>query len=129
MKIKIISTANSPSHYSFNGDTIAAHQGGMSESLDLSTIQTGDKFQGVTVDTLDIAPPHIIRDAYRDGTGELHVTICQAVGPGDWGESQEFDATDYDPDAIHVEFKGAIAGTPWALTRRGKVNPETGEVI
>ncbi len=129
MKILFKSTGQSPNHYSFNGETITANQGDVSESFDLSTIQAGDKFQGVSVDTLDLNPTHIIRDAYRDSDGVLHVTLCQSVGPGNWGESQEFDASQYDPDAIHVEYKGGGAGQPWALTRRGKVDPNTDEVI
>lgn len=129
MKIQFKSTVQSPSRYSFDGETITAHQGDKSESFDLSAIQTGDKFHGVSVDTLDLSPAHIIRDVYRDDQGELHVTLCQAVGPGHWGESAEMDASEYDPDAIHVEFKGGGAGQPWARTRRGKVDPNTDEVI
>lgn len=124
------STGNAPEHYSFNGETVTAHRGDVSESFDLSSIETGDEFQGVSADTLDLSPAHIIRDAYRDESGELRVTLCQAVGPGHWGESAEMDASEYDPDAIHVEFKGiSRAGQPWACTRLGYVDPNTDEVL
>jgi len=129
MQIKFLATGNSPTCYSISSEVITAFYNEASESFDLSALETNGKFTGVGVDTLSLNSQHIIRDAYRDDAGELHVTLCQAVGPGNWGESQEFDSSDYDPDVIHVEFKGAMAGTPWALTRRGKVNPETGEVI
>jgi len=129
MKIQMKSTGNSPDHYIFDGDTITAHSGDVSESFDLSALGSGGKFQSVEPETLDMNPAHIIRDAYRDDSGELHLTLCQAVGPGNWGTSEVFDAAEYDPEAIQVPFNGAAAGTPWALTRRGKVNPNTDEVI
>jgi hypothetical protein len=126
MKLTIKSTGNSPDHYTFDGDTITAHSGDVSESFDLSALGSDDKFQGVEPETLDMNPAHIIRDAYRDDSGELHVTLCQAVGPGHWGKSDKFDSSEYDPDAIHVPFNGAAAGAPWALTRQGKKEPNDG---
>lgn len=129
MKIKLLATGNAPEYYSISGETITAHRGAKSESFDLSAIETGGEFLGITVDTLPLNAAHILRGAYRDDLGELHVTLCQAVGPGRWSESPEIDADVYDPDAIHAEFKGAAAGKPWALTKLGKVNPKTGEVI
>ena len=130
MKSKFLATDSSPEYYEFDGDIITAHTDGLSESFDLSALGAVDKLQGVEPDTLPLASPHIIRDAYRDDGGELHVTLCQAVGPGHWGESMEFDSAEYDPDAIHVEYLDkSHSGTPWALTRRGRVNPTTGETI
>ncbi len=129
MKLTMKSTGNSPEYYEFSGDTVTAHLDGQSESFDLSGLGSADQFQGVEPETLTLSPAHIIRDAYRDDSGELHVTLCQAVGPGDWGESQEFDSSDYAPDAIQVPFLGESAGRSYAVTRRGRVNPMTGEVL
>ena len=124
MKLKLISSYQSPDYYTFDGDVITAHSGDVSESFDLSALVHGDKFEGVEPDTLTLNPAHIIRDAYRDDSGVLHVTLCQAVGPGHWSESAEIDSADYDPDAIHVPFVKAAAGKPWALTRQGHTEPE-----
>lgn len=137
MKITFLSTGNSPDYYSFDGEIITAYKDGQSESFDLSGFEEGDKFQGIgeTNEDGEFQPvlgmpgSQVIRDAYRDSVSELHVTLCQAVGPGHWGESAEFDSADYDPDAIHVPFNENGAGKPWALVRLGKVNPITGEVL
>ena len=129
MKVRIYSKGDGPDHYTIDGEIIIANKGGQSESFDLSVLEQGDKFQGVEPNTLDFPGQHIVRDAYRDTEGELHVTLCQAVGPGNWSESAEFDASEYDPDAIQVPFLGESAGNAWALTQRGKMNPNTNEVI
>lgn len=130
MKLVFISTNNSPDYYTFDGDAITAHYKGDSEAFDLSELETGGRFDGVEPDKLSLRHRQIIRDAHRDDDGELHVTLCQAVGPGHWGRSEEIDVSKYDPDAIHVKYKDRKhSGVPWAKTRRGKVSPKTEEVI
>jgi hypothetical protein len=107
MKLHFLATGDAPERYSFDGDTITAEQNDQSESWDLSSLQTGGKFQGITVDTLSLAPGHVIRGAYRDSGGELHVTLCQAVGANDWAEQDgEIDAADYDPAVAYVQLVG-----------------------
>jgi hypothetical protein len=105
MKLHFIATGDAPERYSFSGDTITAEKNGQSESWNLSGLQAGGKFQGITVDTLSLSPGHVIRDAYRDSGGELHVTLCQAVGANDWTEQDgEIDAADYDPAVAYVQL-------------------------
>ena len=125
MKITVLATGNAPTHYSFNGDVITAHYDGLTENFDLSVIQSDNKFTGVSVDSLNLRDSQIIRAAYRDESGELHVTICQQVGDGHWEAGPEIDAADYQPDGINVvhrEDKPSI-GKPWAMTSIGKVEP------
>lgn len=140
MKIKFIPTGNSPDYYNFSGEEIMAYKDDEQESFDLSDLEKGDKFEGVGKQTenedgeinrepvLDMPGSQVIRDAHRDSDGELHITLCQAVGPGHWGESEEFDSNDYDPDTIYVEYNKykKHAGTPWALTRQGKTEVNNG---
>lgn len=122
MKIKFLATGNAPTHYSFTGDVITAHRGVQPEDFDLSGLQHGDQFQGVSVDNLILSPGHVIRAAERDSNGELHVTLCQQVGPGHWKESGWMDAADYDPANIQVIYDRtkAHSGKPWAVTLEGK---------
>jgi len=125
MKITILATGNAPTHYSFNRGIITAYYDGIAEDFDLSVIQPDNKFTGLSVDSLNLRASQIIRGAYRDESGELHVTICQQVGPGRWEAGPEIDAADYQPDGINVvhrEDKPSI-GKPWAMTSIGKVEP------
>jgi len=132
MKIKFLSTGNSPDYYSFDGEIITAISGGQHEDFDLSVLEAGDKFEGVesvgliNKDGYDIPGSQIIRNAYRDSAGELHVVLCQAVGPGHWGETEEMDVSNYDPNTIQVPFKGHGAGRPWALTKQGQMEVPNG---
>jgi len=123
MKIKVLATGNAPTHYSFNSDVITAHYDGLAEDFDLSVIQPDNKFTGASVDTLSLSASQIIRAAYRDESGELHVTICQQVGPGRWEAGPEIDVADYQPDGINVVLRGVSTGKPWAMTSIGKVEP------
>jgi hypothetical protein len=122
MKITVLPTGNAPTHYSFEGEVVTAHSGGFTEVFDLSVVTTGGEFTGVTVDTLDVPATQVVRDAYRDSAGDLHVTLCQRVGPGHWEAGSEFDAVNYQPDKAHVTYRTdkAHAGTPWAITSLGK---------
>ena len=121
MKITVIPTGNAPTHYSFNGELITAYYDGETESFDLSVIPADGKFEGVGVDTLDLPASQIIRDAYRDSAGELHVTLCQKVGSGHWESGLEIDSASYQPDKIQVVYNTdkAHAGTPTAVTSTG----------
>ena len=123
MKITVIPTGNAPMFYSFNGDIITAHDNGVAENFDLSAMTEGDQFTGVDVESLDLPGSQIIRKAERDAAGELHVTLCQRVGPGHWEASDEFDSSEYDPDAISVVYRldKPHAGRAYAITRAGKV--------
>lgn len=116
MKIKFLATAMAPIHL-INGEIV--------NGIDLSPLEYGGEFIG---DDESMAAG--IRGAERDVNGELYVTLCQAVGPGHWSESDWIDAGDYDPDAIHATYLDKPhAGRPWAKTARGKVDPRTGDVI
>jgi len=122
MKITVIPTGNAPTHYSFNGELITAYYDGETESFDLSVIPADGKFEGVGVDTLDLPASQIVRDAYRDSAGELHVTLCQKTGSGHWETGVEIDVTAYQANKIQVTYNAdkAHAGTPWAVTSIGK---------
>ena len=116
MKIKLLATADAPI-YSIVDEAI--------NGIDLSPLEYGGEFVGD-----DETRAAGIRDAERDVSGELHVTLCQAVGPGHWAESDWIDASNYDPNAIYAAYLDKRhAGTPWAITARGKVDPRTNEVI
>lgn len=107
MKLHFLATGNAPTAYSFDGDTITAKKNGQSEQFDLSGLQRGGKFLGVEVENLPLAPGHIIRNAYRDSVGELHVTLCQAVGANDWAKQDgEIDAAQYNPSTCYVQLIG-----------------------
>ena len=125
MKIKVLATGNAVTHYSFNGDVITAYYDGLTEDFDLSVIQSDNKFTGLSVDSLNLRASQIIRGAYRDESGELHVTICQQVGPGHWEAGPEIDAADYQQDGINVVLREdkPSTGKPWAMTSIGKVEP------
>jgi len=125
MKITVLPTGNAPSHYSFDGDIITAYYDGLTEDFDLSVIQSGAEFTSVGVDTLKLPARQVIRDAYRDESGELHVTICQNAMSGDWEAGPEIDAADYQPDKINVVLREdkPSTGKPWAMTSIGKVEP------
>ena len=123
-QLKFKATGDAPEYYSFEGDIVTAYYDSFSESFDLSDLAQGDKFEGLTVETLELSDTHIIRDTHRDSNDALNVTLCQAVGPGHWQESDWFDSTNYDPDAIHVAYQDKPhSGEPWAITKQGKVNP------
>lgn len=111
MKLHFLATGDAPERYSFDGDQITAHRNGQSESFDLSGLETGGEFLGVSVDTLTLAAGHIIRDASRDSNGELHVTLCQAVGPNHWTEGEgEIDASNYNPSMPYVQLVSVERG-------------------
>ena len=121
MKITVIPTGNAPTHYTFDGEIITAHYDGETESFDLSVIPADGKFEGVGVDTLDLPASQIVRDAYRDSSGELHVTLCQKVGSGHWEASDELDSESYNPDTVYVKLnqEKEFSGTPKVTTRQG----------
>ena len=121
MKITVIPTGNAPSHYSFNGAVITANHGNQSEDFDLSALENGGQFGGVSVDTLELPGSQVVRDAYRDAQGELHVTICQKVGPGHWETGSEFDVAQYDPAKAHVKLTDKdYSGIATVFTANGK---------
>lgn len=118
MKVKFLATGNAPTHYSFDGETVTAHYVS-DEAFNLSSLGEGDRFDGVEVEALALPAQQVIREAERVD-GELYVTLCQRVGPGNWTESDWIDAIEYDPDKVYAVFKGKAAGQPFAVTRRGK---------
>lgn len=117
MKITLLPVANAPDYYAFDGEVVTAFQGGASESYDLSVMPEGAILE--FADQVNGIPA--IRAATRV-EGELHVTLCQQVGPGHWLSSSELDSTNYDPDAVYVvqDTTRAYAGRAWAKTRQGK---------
>jgi len=122
MKITVIPTGTPVTHYAFEGETITAFCKGEQEDFDLSSLVASAEFQSISVDTLDTSPSQIIRTAYRDEAGELHVTLCQGVGSGHWETGSEIDVTTYEPTQVQVVYNAtkAHAGTPWAITSTGK---------
>ena len=123
MKITVIPTATPVTHYAFSGETITAHCKGEQEGFDLSSLVASAEFQSVVVDTLDTSANQIIREAYRDDAGELHVTLCQGVGSGHWEASDVIDSASYNPDTVYVKLnqEKAFSGTPKVTTREGVV--------
>jgi hypothetical protein len=123
MKITVIPTGTPVTHYAFNGETITAFCKGEQEDFDLSSLVASAEFQSVVVDTLDTSPSQIIREAYRDDAGELHVTLCQGVGSGHWEASDVIDSESYNPDTVYVKLnkEKAFSGKPTAYTRQGAV--------
>lgn len=96
MKIKILATATSPDKYTIEGEKITAHHGNQSEEFDLSVIEHGGRFQAVEPETLSLSGFQVIRKAYRDDQGELHVTLTEKSPlNGHWRESDWMDAEDY----------------------------------
>lgn len=122
MKITVLPTGNAPDYYTFNGEVVTAHKDGQSESFDLSGIEKGDKFQGVECDTLDLNGAHVMREVYRDDAGELHLKVCQKVGPGHWEKGVKIDVTDYAPNKIHVLLNDSkpYSGMAWVITSEGE---------
>ena len=123
MKITVIPTATPVTHYAFSGETITAFCKGEQEDFDLSSLLASAEFQSISVDTLDTSPSQIIREAYRDATGELHVTLCQGVGAGHWEASDVLDSASYNPDTVYVKLNQdkEFSGTPKSFTRQGAV--------
>jgi hypothetical protein len=121
MKITVIPTGNAPTHYSFDGEVITAHYDGETESFDLSVIPADGEFKGVLADTVNLPSSQIVRDAYRDSAGELHVTLCQGVGAGHWIESEVLDSVDYDPYVVYVRLNKSkqYAGIAEVMTKAG----------
>ena len=121
MKITVIPTGTPVTHYAFSGETITAFCKGEQEDFDLSSLATSAEFQSISVDTLDTSPSQIIRAAYRDEAGELHVTLCQCVGSGHWEASDVIDSESYNPDTAFVKLnqEKAFSGTPKVTTRQG----------
>lgn len=122
MKITVLPTGNAPDYYSFRGETVTAYKDGQSESFDLSALSAQDKFTGIEVETLDLNGQHIMRNVYRDEFGELHLQVCQKVGPGHWEESSEIDISEYSKNKVHVVYNSdkPHAGNAWAVTAGGK---------
>ena len=123
MKITVIPTGNAPTHYSFNGETVTSHHDDATEDFDLSVVPADGQFTGANVDNLELPASQIIRDAYRDSAGELHVTLCQGVGSGHWEASDVIDSASYNPDTVYVKLnqEKAFSGTPKVTTREGVV--------
>jgi hypothetical protein len=110
MRLKFLATAQSPDFYEFDAEKITARKGESFEEFDLSPLDHGDKFQGLEPDTLDLPPTQIIRDAFRDEHGELHVTLTQASPMmGNWRESEWMDAAEYVAGRVYIgELKGGV---------------------
>jgi len=123
MKITVIPTGTPVTHYAFEGETITAFVNGEQEDFNLSSLVASAEFQSISVDTLATSPSQIIRKAYRDESGELHVTLLQGVGSGHWEASDVLDSASYNPDTVYVKLnqEKAFSGTPKVTTRQGAV--------
>jgi hypothetical protein len=121
MKLTMIPTATPVTHYAFSGEVITAFCKGEQEDFDLSSLVASAEFQSISVDTLDTSPSQIIRAAYRDEAGELHVTLCQKAGSGHWEASDVLDSASYNPDTVYVKLnqEKEFSGTPKVTTRQG----------
>ena len=128
MKITVIPTGTPVTHYAFSGETITAFCKGEQEDFDLSSLVASAEFQSVVVDTLDTSPSQIIREAYRDDAGELHVKLCQGVGSGHWEASDVLDSANYDPEKIHVTLCQGVGSGHWEASDvldSASYNPDT----
>ena len=106
MKLKFLATGQSPDYYEFDGEKITARSGDSFEEFDLSVIEHGGKFEVVEVDTLPLPATQIIRDAFRDEHGEIHVTLTEkSPMRGNWRESDWLDVEDYHPMNSHIRAK------------------------
>lgn len=122
MKIKFIPTGNAPDYFTFYGDIVTAHHNGVSEDFNFVGFEPTDSFTGLRVDSLDIPWRQIIREASRDESGELHVTLCQRTGAGHWAEGPEIDSDDYSPENINVVYTDKPhSGVACAYTKKGKM--------
>jgi hypothetical protein len=121
MKIKLLATGQSPTSYTFDGDIVTAHLGAATEEFDLTDLEHGDKFEGVEPDTLELPGSQIIRDAFRDEDGVLHVTLTEASGNGRWAESEWMDAEDYHPanTYIRIKVRDALVSVAPRMVKRG----------
>ena len=79
------------------------------ETFDFSLLQFGGEFEGVEPAIINIPATQIIRSAYRDELGILHVELCQKIsGGGAWIESDWIDATDFVPDTRYIYRSGEV---------------------
>jgi len=108
MRLKFLPTGIATEQYTITDETV--------NEIDLSVIEHGGEFLGN-----DVTRTAGIRDAVRDESGTLWVTLCQEVGPGHWIESDWIDSTEYDVNAIYVkQTEGSYAGDPYAVTGGGE---------
>jgi len=127
MKITMIPVGgNAPTHYSFNGDVLTAYYNGASESFDLSSLVYGASFEGFDIDVLELEPGFVMRGAYRDDLGELHLILCQRVSAGHWQQGEEFDSTAYIPEKSQVIYNKGIEhhGVATVFTSLGEIEAE-----
>ena len=123
MKIKVLATGQGPDHYEFDGDKITAHQGELSEMIDLTELEHGDKFEGAEPEALTLPGSQIIRDAYRDSEGVLHVTLCEASPMmGNWTDSGWIAAEAY--KAGKQNIRRVVDGAPLPSQAMTEVDDE-----
>lgn len=101
MKLQFRATGTGPTSHSISGETI--------NGLDLSPLQHGDRFTGS-----EATQAAGIKDAYRDESGELYVTLKKCTisskipgMPAHWRAKDEWiDSSEYDPEVCYVEPTG-----------------------
>lgn len=109
MNIVFLATFQSPDYYEFpGGDIIRAFYDGQSEDFDLSSLEIGDEFKDLIVDTLPLDSGQIIRNAVRAEDGILHLDLCQHVERGEgytnsWIVSDPIDSDDYDQSTLYIK--------------------------
>jgi len=111
MKVKFIATYNAPMKYVFDGEKIIVYYQEQIEIFDLSEIEFGDIFfvekndiflHGCQPNILPIEGTFIIRNALRDASGELWVTLCQKASISYWNESDWMPASNYDENTKYI---------------------------
>lgn len=103
MRIKFLATGDSPDFYEFSNELLTIHKDGVRESVDFSQLDTEDKYEGIEFDYIPLPYSQVVREAFRDGKGILHLTLCQRDGDGVWRESDWMDSKDYIKGNIYVK--------------------------
>lgn len=104
MRIKFLTTGDSPDYYTFQNEKVIAYKDGKQEEFDLSDLEQGDEFQGLEVEKLNIGHTQIIRKVKRNEYGELELTLCQKSPKGDWrGKEEWIDSEEYNKDKLYIE--------------------------
>lgn len=103
MKIKFLATAESPDYYSFTGNIMYVVKDGVKEEIDFSHFESGDAYEGLELERLDMSDEQIIRDAERKIDGTLYLTLCQKSDDGHWRESDWMDSSEYQKGKTYIK--------------------------
>ncbi|QJQ93911.1 MULTISPECIES: hypothetical protein [Halomonadaceae] len=119
MKAKFLATGAAPDYYTLSGETVAAHNKGMTEEYNLSDFPEGGLFQ--SADPVDGVPAILNVERVN---GDLYVTLCQQVIASQypdlkahWRGQQVLDSADYDPDTCYVTPTGLSGVYDYEIVR------------